>query len=183
MECRDVRPLLDLYREGQLSLTEAEQVAEHLDRCWGCRNELAKLAQWEQALGRLPYAEPRPGLWAATIQSLPVSEQACTLPAWKVTVLATGAASALLIFLWLIAEAVLAFENAGGADLASLIGTHPDLLLSHPLDAVLALLEVLPLANVLMGLLSALVAWLLSTRLIVTMGATWGWPRLISGVV
>ena len=40
MRCYQIKPILQCYLDGELSLGEPEMVAEHLSRCVSCRNEL-----------------------------------------------------------------------------------------------------------------------------------------------
>ncbi len=61
--------------------------------------------------------------------------------AWWAAVLAIGAAAALIVSLWVVGEAANVFVQAGGGELLDLIGSYPRLLLQHPQDTALAVLE------------------------------------------
>jgi predicted anti-sigma-YlaC factor YlaD len=79
MNCESVKRLLSLYLYGELSFDEEELVAQHLDQCAGCRQDL----QREQAMHRAmdeAEAVPPPGLLAACRRELPRS--GCAAQEW-----------------------------------------------------------------------------------------------------
>lgn len=76
----------------------------------------------------------------------------------------------------MLAEAAAAFHRAGGAEFLRLIGNYPHLLLHYPADAALALLETLPLANVALGIATALIALLIGMQTLTTHPADRSWP-------
>ena len=119
-------------------------------------------------LARIPRWEPRADLEAQIVLAVCRRDvRGASRVTWWAALEALGAAAALVACLGLVAQALLAFDRAGGAELLSLIGSYPHLLLSYPQDAALAVLEALPVGNVVLSLASAFVAWLLGMRLLV----------------
>lgn len=72
--CRKIEPLLYLYRDGELSTTETEEIHAHLSSCDHCRSILDDLRRIETALARerelAPESTTDEGLIAATLHRL-----------------------------------------------------------------------------------------------------------------
>lgn len=64
MSCERIAPLLDAYHDGELGRLRRLRVRRHLDRCDGCRDELASLDEvgaWVRAA--LTADEAAPDVW------------------------------------------------------------------------------------------------------------------------
>lgn len=169
MDCQEMRPLLDPLAEGELGPGDEARVRSHLDACPDCRDRAHELGCLSAALARLPRPEPRASLLPRTlavIRRRAGAERAQR--AWWAVLLAVGAAAALVVSLWVVGEAASAFVQAGGGELLDLIRTYPRLLLQHPQDTALAVLEAAPAANVALGLATALLACLLGVQFVAT---------------
>ncbi len=169
MDCQEIRPLLDPLSEGELRPADEARVRSHLDACPDCRGRARELSCLSAALTRLPRPEPRASLMPRTlavVRRRAGAERAQR--AWWAAVLAVGAAAALVVSLWVVGEAANAFVQAGGGELLDLIRTYPRLLLQHPQDTALAVLEAAPAANVALGLATALLACLLGVQFVAT---------------
>jgi len=51
--CDPIRELIPWYVNGSLSVEEARQVAAHLSRCEGCRDELTQIVRLNVEVGRV----------------------------------------------------------------------------------------------------------------------------------
>jgi hypothetical protein len=105
------------------------------------------------------------------------SDVARPAPAWWSWLLGAGALLAVLVCLWLAAEALAGFEGAGGGELLDLIGSYPHLLWRYPADTALALLETVPVTSLAIGLASAVLACLLGAQVVAQATAPRGWPH------
>jgi hypothetical protein len=148
-----------------------------------CRNRALELRLLEQALAQLPQVEPRADLAARTMATVGRRHglKRAARPAWRGILLVVGLLVAMTTCLWLIANAAVAFQGAGGNELLNLIGSYPNLLLRYPAETALAVLEALPLGNLTLGLVSALVASFLGLQLIAAARSGGGWPRANGG--
>ena len=148
----------------------------HLRGCAACRARARELRQLSRALTRLARWQPPPGLAQQTLAAIARRSAQTALPAWWPRLLATGAAMALLVSVWVVGEALAAFQRAGGGELLSLIHSYPHLVWRYPTDTALAVLEALPVASVAAALTSALLAWLLGAELVAMTRMAGGWP-------
>ncbi len=57
MRCHKARTKLAAFLDGQLSLSQKEELQEHLKACLNCQEQLADLKQLDQALSVSPLAE------------------------------------------------------------------------------------------------------------------------------
>lgn len=136
------------------------------------------MAGLDRALAALPHYEPPAGLAARAVAAARRRNGAIVaVPTWWSWLLGLGAVLASAMCLWLIAEALATFEGAGGGDLLDLIGSNPYLLWSYPADTALALLEAVPVANLVIGLASALLACLLGAQIVATATGAGAWFR------
>ena len=152
---------------------------EHLSHCLTCQGKAHELAHLSRALAQLAPVEPRADLKARTlaaVQGRVWAPQSHWAP-WA-GLLAAGMALALVLASWVLIDAVTAFRNAGGAEFLGLISSYPHLLLRYPQETTLAVLEALPIANVVLGLASTVLACFLGTQLLARMPVDGIWPRL-----
>jgi Putative zinc-finger len=63
MKCRTIEKRLSAYQDGELSVSENEQVASHLAGCHSCREQHVKLQQTWRALGDVTEIRPTPGFY------------------------------------------------------------------------------------------------------------------------
>ena len=68
MRCYQIKPILQCYLDGELSLGEPEMVAEHLSRCVSCRNELYELKRASILLRRVASRPVSPGFSRGVIR-------------------------------------------------------------------------------------------------------------------
>jgi len=136
-----------------------------------------------RALSRLPRPQPRSDLVSRTLATVRQRNRcAGRWPAWWPGFLAASSLAALITCLWVIVEAVLSFERAGGSEFLNLIGSYPHLLVQYPKDTALALLEALPLTSVALALASALIAYLFGVQFLTQRSLMRGWPGSNGGL-
>jgi TonB family protein len=61
--CRDIRPLLDRYVDGEADPAQAERVRGHLDACADCRRELAELERLSHLVREVHHPELAEDYW------------------------------------------------------------------------------------------------------------------------
>jgi hypothetical protein len=61
---------LSAYQDGELSVSEKEQVERHLAGCHSCREQHIKLQQTWQALGNVTEIRPTPGFYKRISQEI-----------------------------------------------------------------------------------------------------------------
>lgn len=169
MTCRDIGGLLDLYVEGELDATQSAEVEAHLGECDLCRQRVTSLEQMSDVLAKVPAERPAPDLVArilvaveAEVSGRPASLRHC-LPA------ALGALTAMLVVIWLGAEAFTTMENGSAFEFLAFFTAQPEALLAYPADALAALIEALPVVEVLLMLVALGLALFLGQRAIAQM--------------
>ncbi len=65
MKCEKVRTKLSAYIDGELDAEFHREIADHLDRCPGCREELEAFGRVDELVGGIPRFEPPAGFAAA----------------------------------------------------------------------------------------------------------------------
>jgi hypothetical protein len=70
MNCDEAKGRLNSLYDGELSGSERELVAQHVEHCPGCAGELAALAQLDRASRQLRALEPPPELWDRIAEQL-----------------------------------------------------------------------------------------------------------------
>ena len=60
MKCSEVKRKLSAYLDGEMSERDKKDIAEHVQQCKGCKEELAALSKVMDALGVLEGMEPPP---------------------------------------------------------------------------------------------------------------------------
>ena len=173
MDCRKVESRLDLYVERELEEKEAAEIREHLQVCPLCQRKLGNLQQMTDLLYQFPSKEPTPNLARNIVAVVEARAAAAQIrQRWLRTATASlGAAFATLLVLWSGYETFIALQEGGGMEFISLVGAHPHLLFRYPTDALYAVLEALPLVNIVLTLGASLVAWLLAGQFVNTLSS------------
>jgi hypothetical protein len=70
MKCHTIEKKLSAYQDGELSVSENEQVEGHLAGCHSCREHYVRLQQTWQGLGDLTEIRPTPGFYKRVSQKI-----------------------------------------------------------------------------------------------------------------
>ncbi len=131
---------IEAFAEGQ-----AAALAAHVDACAQCKQQVLREQRLIRALAAQERAVPSREFVARLGDRLTLEMNpgpAAPLSPGLVGFAAAFAAVLLLVFVY---QTMLAFQQSGAADFLSLFISRPDLLRLDPYDAVSALLESLPL--------------------------------------
>lgn len=142
---------------------ETPEVSLHLADCAVCRGRVARAVKLERALYAVPRVDPSPDL-ASQIRAAVAESAAIRRQRQKPVAIGLAAALAALLALALVFQAGIALEVGGALNFFSVYVHQPDILLNYPGDALAALIEVVPLAQMLMTLVVLMIAVLLGIR-------------------
>jgi len=70
MKCHTIEEKLSAYQDGELSVSDREQVERHLAGCHSCREQRVKLQQTWQALGEMAEIRPSLGFYKQVSQKI-----------------------------------------------------------------------------------------------------------------
>jgi anti-sigma factor RsiW len=177
MSCDEIQAQLDAYVEGELAGPERMAVSAHLTMCNVCRGRADALAQVAGLLYRLP-REPAPdGLAARIVTAVEAQRRTAITP--RMAAVAAGSLVAGLIAVWLAFETALAAQEGGVIDFVSLLTSRPETLMAYPQEALYALLEAVPVTELVLTLGMVLIALVLLNQLLTTLGdrRLHGWMR------
>lgn len=147
-------------------------VKRHLSECAACRARVARAVKMERALRAIPRAEPAPGL-ASRISAAVAARQAAEMktaeparPKPYMFAAAIGAALGTLLALALVYESGIELAANGALGFFSFFVRRPDVVVNYPGDALAAMLELLPLPQMLatLGLVVVVLMLLKSLR-------------------
>jgi hypothetical protein len=135
--------LVEEAAEGEIT----PEVRSHLAHCTACRALVSRAAEMERMLHAMPRLEPDPGL-APRIRKA-IADAAAARPIRR-HAYPFGAAAAIsaLLALALVYQAGIELQVGGALNFFSFYLSQPDVLVSYPGDALAALVEVLPLAQI-----------------------------------
>jgi hypothetical protein len=164
---------------GALEVEEAvdgesrSEVRLHLAGCAVCRAHVGRAVKLERVLHAIPRLEPAPGL-AAQIRAA-VAGSAATRPL-RQHPYAIGIAAAIstLLALTLVYQAGVELQVGGALNFFSFYLSQPDVLMSYPGDALAALVEAMPLAQMVMTLAVVVIAFVLTGRFRAAIALTTG---------
>ncbi len=156
---------LETYVERELGETARTAIKLHLADCASCRERTHRADRLESALRDLPreYA-PRELteriLAAADWRAAEEQARRKRLP-----LIALATFSSLLLAVWFGIQMVIAFLQDDALDFFSLFTTRPDILSTYSSDALFALLESLPIAEIMLTAFAVLIAIVLAQQL------------------
>ncbi len=157
---------LERYVEGECEDAARAAIEVHLADCAQCRERTHRAEQFENALRAMPREQaPRE-----------LTERILAVADWRAAqeqarrkrlpLVALATLSSLLLAIWFGAQMVTAFLQDDALDFFSLFTSRPDILSTYPFDAVSALLESLPVSEILLTAFALLIAIVLSQQLV-----------------
>jgi hypothetical protein len=79
MNCKEAKSLVGRFYDEELNSAERDLMAQHLERCRCCDNDLAALAKLDRCSRRLISPEPSPALWNRIAEQLAASDAGPTV--------------------------------------------------------------------------------------------------------
>ena len=157
---------IEQYIEKALEDARRAELEQHLAACSACRARVARDTRMNIALRALPHAQPPRELAArigAVVEARAAQEQARRT---RVPYIAIATFFATLLAVWFCLELDLAFQENGVFDFWALFTSYSDWLSADSWDALLALLEALPLSEIILTLCALLTVGVLAQQLI-----------------
>lgn len=168
MNCEDIRPLLDLYAEGELAEAQREhaheRVREHLSCCASCQRSLSNLRQMDELLRTLGHAETPGDLVDRIMQSVKArTAPGVSRPLGRTVAVGFGLSMALVLLLWIGYNTALGMREEGIFEFLSLATTYSETVSIYFSEWAFAVLESLPVTGIVLSLGATLVVCLLLT--------------------
>ncbi len=162
---------LDLYAEGELPVEEVPAVEEHLARCGACRRRLANLREVTALLQELPAQVPAPDLADRVVAVVQAQELRTRVrrPWLRVALVGLAASFSTLLLVGLGYETALGLQQGGVAQFIALLISNPEFLTRYPAEGFYAILESLPLTELVFTLGTALIVIVLVEQLLRTL--------------
>lgn len=156
---------LEMYVERECEDTARAAIKVHLADCAPCRERTHRAERFADALRDMP-REQAPRELAERIVAVvdwrAAQEQARRK---RLPLVALATLSSLLLAAWFGAQMVTAFLQDDALDFFSLFTSRPDILSTYSFDAIFALLESLPVGEILLTAFAVLIAIVLSQQL------------------
>ena len=157
---------IEQYIEKVLEDARRVELDQHLATCPACRVLVARDTRMNIALRALPYAQPPRELAAhidAVIEARAAQEQARRT---RVPYIAVATFFSTLLAVWFCLELEVAFQENGVFDFWALFTSYSDLFSADSWDALLALIEALPLSEIILTMCALLTVGVLAQQLI-----------------
>ncbi len=144
------RDQIEDYQEGQDRALDA-----HVSSCTRCAREVNVERRINRAIAHLERYAPSPEFVTRLDRALgklePPAPEPVSGPVFSPWMVVAATLSSLLLLI-LALETVIAFRDGGALDFVSLYLSQPDLLSTYPTEALSALLESLPLVEIILTL-------------------------------
>jgi anti-sigma factor RsiW len=153
---------IERYAENELAPARRAEIEQHLAACAACHARVARDNRMNVALRALP-REPSPRDLAARIEARAAQEQARHA---RAPFIALATFFSLLLALWFCLELGIAFQENGVLDFWAVLTSYSDLLSADWLNTLIALLEAVPLTEVVLTLCALLTVGVLAQQLV-----------------
>lgn len=162
---------LELYLAGESSGNARAPLSRHLANCALCQKRVAHTQRLELLLSNLPREKATGGLSSrimAAVEWRVGEEQARSARApW----IAFATLISLVMTVWFGLQMLIALQDDGALDFFSLYASNPDLLSTYSADALFALVESLPISELLLTSFAVLVVIVLAQQWVDALGA------------
>ena len=160
---------IERYGEKELEDARRVEIAQHLGVCATCRARVTPANRINIALRALPRAQPPRELAArigAVIAERVTQEQARRA---RLPLIAIATCFSILLALWFCFELDIAFQENGVLDFFALFTSYPDWFAPDSLDALTALIEALPIPELLLTLCALLTVGVMAQQLVASL--------------
>jgi predicted anti-sigma-YlaC factor YlaD len=157
---------IEQYTENELDAARRAEIEQHLAACAVCRAYIAQGSQLNIALRALPRTQPPRELAArigGVVETRVAQEQARRA---RLPFVAIATFFSVLLLLWFCGEMIIAFQENSVLDFFALFTSYPDWYSTDSLDALLALIEALPITEILLTLCALLTVGVLAQQLV-----------------
>jgi anti-sigma factor RsiW len=160
---------LQTYVESECADSARAAIEGHLADCVSCRQRTHRAKRFENAMQDMP-RDPAPREMTerilATIDWRAAQEQARRK---RMPLIALATCSSVLLAIWFGTQMIAAFLQDDALDFFSLFTSRPDIFSTYSSDAVFALIESLPVGEILLTAFAVLIAIVLSQQLVESM--------------
>lgn len=155
---------VDLFVQQEIDAKILQGMEAHLATCPMCRGLVARDRQIESALLALPRAAaPRDlAIRITAAAELRIAEARARRERLPFIIAATF--FSLVLSVWFGLQMLLAFQDNGALDFFSLITSHPEVFSSYSTDAYFALIESLPVSEIILTLFAVLTVLVLAQQ-------------------
>ncbi|MDE3088109.1 MAG: zf-HC2 domain-containing protein [Chloroflexota bacterium] len=143
---------LERYAEKTLDDRARAEVEKHLTECAGCRARLTRERQIEGTLRTLPRREPPRDLAARIGSAVELQVFQARLRRARLPFIVGAMCFSVLLMLWFGFQMIIALDENGTLDFFSILSSRPDVLSAYSVDAIWALIETLPLGEIVLTL-------------------------------
>ena len=160
---------IELFIENESSERTSAAIGKHLAGCIICRMRVARSERIEDALLEMPREQPPQDL-ATRINAmieLHVAEMHARRAHLPFITLAT--IFSMLLVLWFGFQMVIALQENGALAFVSLFTSYPELVSAYSSDALFALIESLPIVEIVLTLLAILIVIALAQEWVTTL--------------
>lgn len=157
---------IEQFNENELDAARRGEITQHLATCAACHARVAHAERVDIALRALPRAQPSHELSArigAAIEAHALQEQARRT---RLPYIALATFVSLILALWFGLEMVVALQENGALDFFALFTSYPDWFAPDSLDALTALIEALPIPELILTLCALLTVGVLAQQLV-----------------
>ncbi|MBM3130472.1 MAG: hypothetical protein FJ009_17820 [Chloroflexi bacterium] len=153
---------IERYTENETDAVRRAEIETHLATCAICRAQIAQANRIGATLRALPREQPARDL-AARIQARVTQEQTRRA---RAPFIALATFFSVLLVLWFCLELGIALQENGVLDFWTLLTSYSDLFSTDWQNTLIALVEAVPLAEVLLTLCALLTAGVLAQQLV-----------------
>ena len=155
---------VDLYVQQEVDAKTLQHWEAHLASCPACRGLVARDRRIESALLEMPRsAAPRDLVVRITAAAeVRVAEMRARRERLPFIIAATF--FSLVLSIWFGLQMLLAFQDNGALDFFSLITSHPEVFSTYSTDAYFALIESLPVSEIILTLFAVLTVLVLAQQ-------------------
>ncbi len=159
---------LELFAENEMDARTRVEIEKHVSECAMCRGNLAREQSLSRALRVLPRQEPPHDLSARIGSAAQIHRVQEKLRRARMPFILVATGFSLLLLAWFTFQMVIALEDNGTLYLVSLLTSRPDVISAFAVDAVWAVIEALPLGEIVLTLFALFTVIVLAQQWIET---------------
>jgi predicted anti-sigma-YlaC factor YlaD len=155
---------IEQYVENQIDERSRAAIDQHLAACAACRARATKRQRIDSALRTIPRENPPLDLAARISATIEWRVRQSQQRRESTLLVAVATVFSLLLSIWFGIQVFVAFLENGGLDFLTLFTSHSEI--SYSPDALLALVEALPITEIMLTLFALVTARVLAASLV-----------------
>ncbi len=168
---------VDWYTEKEHGAAADDRIEKHLQTCSMCRDRVSRESRFERLLSSVSRTDAPRDLSSRINAAVELRLAQERSRRERLPLIGLATCLSALVTLWFGLQMLIGLQEDGALDLFSLVTSHPEVFSAYSTDTLFALLEALPISEMVLTLFALLTVLVLAQQWVDTLRPDMAWYR------